>query len=189
MMILVRHGQSEFNVVYSQTRVDPGIPDPRLTEEGHRQARLAAARLAAERLAGRDLTLILSSPYTRALQTAQILADALDLPIAIEPMVREHCRFHCDVGSLRSELALAWPALDFGTLPERWWHDALDETEEELARRSRDFREHMAGRENWDRIAVVTHWGFIRSLTGTQVTNGELLSFDPVAGSASPLGT
>jgi broad specificity phosphatase PhoE len=181
-MILVRHGQSEFNVVYSQTRVDPGIPDPRLTEEGRRQAQAAA-----EQLAGRELTLILSSPYTRALQTAQIIADALDLPVAIEPMVREHCRFHCDVGSLRSELALAWPALDFGTLPERWWHGGLDETEAELARRSREFREQMAGRENWNRTAVVSHWGFIRSLTGTQVTNGELLSFDPVAGRTARL--
>jgi broad specificity phosphatase PhoE len=181
-MILVRHGQSEFNVVYSQTRIDPGIPDPRLTEEGRRQAQAAA-----ERLAGRDLTLILSSPYTRALQTAQILAEALDLPIAIEPLVREHCRFHCDVGSLRSELALTWPALDFGTLPERWWHGGLDETEAELAVRSAHFRRHMAARENWDRIAVVTHWGFIRSLTGTQVTNGELLSFDPVQGNAAKL--
>jgi len=181
-MILVRHGQSEFNVVYSKTRVDPGIPDPRLTEEGRRQALLAA-----ERLAGRELTLILSSPYTRALQTAQIIAGELDLPIAIEPMVREHCRFHCDVGSLRSELALAWPELDFGTLPERWWHGDLDETEEEMTRRCRHFRERMAESENWGRIAVVSHWGFIRSLTGTQVTNGELLKFDPVAGIACSL--
>lgn len=181
-MILVRHGQSEFNVVYSQTRIDPGIPDPRLTEEGRRQALLAA-----ERLAGHELTLILSSPYTRALQTAQIIAGELALPIAIEPMVREHCRFHCDVGSLRSELALAWPELDFGTLPERWWHGGLDETEEELTLRSRGFRERMAESEIWGRTAVVTHWGFIRSLTGTQVTNGELVKFDPVAGKATPL--
>jgi hypothetical protein len=45
----------------------------------------------------------------------------------------------------------------------------------------------MAGNEDWGRIAVVTHWGFIRSLTGTEVTNGELLRFDPVAGKAAPL--
>ena len=31
-MLLIRHGQSEFNVVYSVTRVDPGIRDPLLTE-------------------------------------------------------------------------------------------------------------------------------------------------------------
>jgi broad specificity phosphatase PhoE len=181
-MILVRHGQSEFNVVYSQTRIDPGIHDPRLTEEGRRQALLAA-----ERLATRGLTMILSSPYTRALQTAQIIAGELDLPIAIEPMVREHCKFHCDIGSLRSELALAWPELDFGTLAERWWHGELNETAEEMGLRSQQFRERMAGTDHWDRIAVVTHWGFIRSLTGTEVTNGELLRFDPVAGKASPL--
>ncbi len=181
-MILVRHGQSEFNVVYSKTRVDPGIHDPRLTEEGRSQA-LAAA----ERLARQNLTLLLSSPYTRALQTAQIIAEELDLPIAIEPMVREHCKFHCDVGTLRSELALAWPELDFGTLPERWWHGALDETPEEVILRSRQFRERMAGHEDWSRVGVVTHWGFIRSLTGTEVTNGELLRFDPILGKASPL--
>jgi broad specificity phosphatase PhoE len=181
-MILVRHGQSEFNVVFSKTRVDPGIHDPRLTEEGHRQA-LAAA----ERLAGQNLTLILSSPYTRALQTATIIAGELDLPVAIEPMVREHCKFHCDVGTLRSALALAWPELDFGTLPERWWHGALDETAEEVVQRGRQFRERMAGNEEWGRTAVVTHWGFIRSLTGTEVTNGALLRFDPVVGLASPL--
>ena len=45
-MILVRHGQSEFNVVYSVTRVDPGIPDPKLTDEGRRQARDVASALA-----------------------------------------------------------------------------------------------------------------------------------------------
>ncbi|HWA41983.1 MAG TPA: histidine phosphatase family protein [Hypericibacter adhaerens] len=181
-MILVRHGQSEFNVVYSKTRVDPGIHDPRLTEEGRQQARLAA-----DRLAEHDLALILSSPYTRALQTAEIIAETLDLPVAIEPMVREHCRFHCDVGTLRSELALSWPALDFGTLPERWWHGGLDETEEEVVRRGHRFREQMAGHEAWSRIAVVTHWGFIRCLTGTQLGNGELLKFDPVQGQASLL--
>ena len=46
-MILLRHGQSEFNAAFNATRVDPGIPDPRLTEEGRRQARAAAVALAA----------------------------------------------------------------------------------------------------------------------------------------------
>jgi broad specificity phosphatase PhoE len=99
-------------------------------------------------------------------------------------MVREHCKFHCDVGSLRSELALAWPELDFGTLAERWWHGGLDETAEEVVLRSRQFRERMAGTDNWDRIAVVSPWGFNRSLTGAEITNGELLRFDPIAGEA-----
>ena len=36
-MILVRHGQSEFNVIFGATRKDPGIVDPKLTEEGRRE--------------------------------------------------------------------------------------------------------------------------------------------------------
>ena len=45
-MILLRHGQSEFNLHYTATRTDPGIPDPRLTPLGHQQAQAAAEALA-----------------------------------------------------------------------------------------------------------------------------------------------
>jgi broad specificity phosphatase PhoE len=31
-MILLRHGQSEFNLHFSVTRRDPGIADPKLTQ-------------------------------------------------------------------------------------------------------------------------------------------------------------
>ena len=67
-MILLRHGQSEFNVAFNATRVDPGIPDPRLTEEGRRQARAAAVALAAH-----PVERLIASPYTRALETAEIV--------------------------------------------------------------------------------------------------------------------
>ena len=59
-MILLRHGQSEFNLHFTATRRDPGIVDPRLTELGHAQAAEAARRLAGERI-----TRIITSPYTR----------------------------------------------------------------------------------------------------------------------------
>ena len=42
-MILMRHGQSHFNVVYGATRRDPGIRDPGLTEKGQAQVAAAAA--------------------------------------------------------------------------------------------------------------------------------------------------
>ena len=45
-MILIRHGQSQFNVVYGATGQDPGIIDPSLTEEGVRQVEVAAEVLA-----------------------------------------------------------------------------------------------------------------------------------------------
>ena len=61
-MILIRHGQSEFNVIYGKTRVDPGIRDPKLTELGRRQA-LAAA----ETVRSLGIHQVLTSPYTLSL--------------------------------------------------------------------------------------------------------------------------
>lgn len=180
-MILLRHGQSEFNVVYSRTRVDPGIPDPRLTEDGRRQAADAGATLRRHRLER-----LVCSPYTRALETAAIVGGAIGLAVEVEPLVREHCLFQCDIGTPRSVLERRWPEVDFTMIEERWW-PSLDESEETLAARGRDFRRRMAERGDWERTAVITHWGFIRALTGLTVSNGHLLRFDPHSGSAVDL--
>ena len=115
-MILLRHGQSEFNLHFSATRRDPGIVDPRLTELGHAQAAEAARRLAGERI-----TRIIASPYTRALQTAAPLAKALGVTVLINPIVRERYAFACDIGTPRTELERAWPEHDFSTIDEVWW--------------------------------------------------------------------
>jgi broad specificity phosphatase PhoE len=45
-MILLRHGQSEFNLHFTATKRDPGIPDPKLTGLGRDQAQRAAEALA-----------------------------------------------------------------------------------------------------------------------------------------------
>jgi len=172
-MILIRHGQSEFNVVYSVTRRDPGIPDPRLTEEGKRQAKAAAEAL---REAG--LERLIASPYTRALETAEIVAAALDLPISVEPLVGERAAFTCDIGSSPAELKTRWPHLDLDHLDEQWW-PAHEEAEEGLAERSARFRAQMAERRDWRHIGVITHWGFIRSLTGLTVPNCAVLRINP----------
>lgn len=179
-MILVRHGQSHFNVHYAKTRVDPGIVDPRLTEEGERQARAAG-----ETLGDCGIRRIIASPYWRTLHTAEIIAEALNLPVSIEPLVRERYCFACDIGSLRAELAHRWPHFSFGELAERWWpHE--EESEDALAARCRNFREARISAADWDGLLVVSHWGFIRGLTGEAVNNGVALRFDPVGGAALP---
>ena len=174
-MILVRHGQSEFNVVFSVTRVDPGIVDPALTDEGRRQISEAADALGAK-----DIRRIIVSPYTRTLQSAEILAGILDRPVEVEPIVRERCYFTCDIGSPRSQLTERWPDFDFGALEERWWPEP-NETEEEINQRCRTFRDHMAGVDDWPHVLVVSHWGFIRGLTGQEVPNAAIVPFDPTA--------
>jgi glucosyl-3-phosphoglycerate phosphatase len=178
-MILLRHGQSHFNVHFAKTRIDPGIVDPRLTAEGECQAREAAKRLAAC-----GVRRIIASPYWRTLHTAEIIAEALSLPVTIEPQVRERYSYVCDVGSHRSDLALRWPHFAFGDLAERWW-PAEEESEESLAGRCRRFREAQVAARDWDGLLVVSHWGFIRGLTGEAVGNGIALRFDPSAGAVA----
>ncbi len=174
-MILIRHGQSHFNAVFNETRVDPGIVDPGLTEEGERQAAAAA-----QALLDHNVRRILASPYSRTLHTAEIIAGRLGLGVTVEPLVRERTFFVCDIGSQRSRLAGRWPGFDFGDLLERWWPDP-EETEQALLARCTAFRTVMAETEDWAYVAVVSHWGFIRGLTGRAVANGSLMSFDPTA--------
>jgi broad specificity phosphatase PhoE len=178
-MILIRHGQSYFNLHYGETRIDPGIPDPTLTETGRQQA-LAVVEI----LRPRALKRLIASPYTRALETAHIIAGVLGLPIAVEPLVRERAAFTCDIGTPPSELARRWPQLAFDHLEERWWGEE-EESETALHARSRHFRALMAATPDWPEVAVITHWGFIRALTGETVTNGAQLAFDPTAAAAS----
>lgn len=172
-MIFLRHGQSEFNVHFSATRRDPGIVDPPLTAEGQLQARAAGEGL---RHAG--LTRIFTSPYTRALQTAQIVASILRLPMFINPIVRERRAFVCDVGTPRTALSLAWPEHDFTTIEEVWWPAATEAADQVIARAA-VFRAEMAALPSWSETLVVSHWGFILAFTGRSVMNGDWLRADP----------
>lgn len=172
-MILIRHGQSEFNVAYGRTRRDPGITDPALTEEGRRQI----AALAGE-LRGEGLKRLIASPYTRALETAVILARTLDIPVTIDPIVGERAAFVCDVGTCCSLLRQRWPDWQFDHLEEQWWPE-LEEAEHAVMRRALAFRQRVAELPDWRHLAVVSHWGFIRALTGVELGNGQALRFDP----------
>jgi broad specificity phosphatase PhoE len=177
-MLLVRHGQSEFNAAFSVTRIDPGIPDPKLTEEGRRQAVQAA-----EMLRGAGVRRLIASPYRRALETATIIADSLGLEVTIDALVRERAAFHCDIGTSPVALRTMFPRYRFDHLEDPWWHDhvgtGIAETEEALAARGVAFRTAMAAVTDWAEVAVVTHWGFIRTLTGKPVTNCEIVRIDP----------
>jgi len=177
-MILVRHGESEFNVHYAKTRKDPGIRDPELTETGRAQAAEAADFLAGH-AAGGGLRRIIASPYTRALQTAEIIAERLRLPVTVEVEIGEHAYFTCDIGAPRSALQRRWPSLAFDHLPEEWWPDREDD--EMVARRALGFRTRAAALADWGSVLAVSHWGFIRGLTGWRVANAAVLQFDPRA--------
>lgn len=172
-MYLARHGQTMFNVVFGETKVDPGIEDPPLTDTGFAQAEALA-----EKFDALHVTRIISSPYTRALQTARTVANRLDLPVTVEPDVRERTAYVCDVGTVTSGLSIDWPHLDFAHLEEIWWNRA-EETIPEFHGRCSAFRARMAAADDWEHTAIITHWGFIRSMTGQRVGNAELVRCDP----------
>jgi broad specificity phosphatase PhoE len=172
-MILLRHGQSEFNLHFTATRRDPGIVDAPLTDLGHAQAEAAA-----EELAAAGISRIIASPYTRALQTAAPLARRLGLPVQITPLVRERYKFACDIGTPRTALRQAWPAHDFSAIEEIWWPQD-EEHADQVVRRAHRFRQEMAALPDWSDTVVISHWGFILSMTGQSVMNGTWLRCDP----------
>jgi broad specificity phosphatase PhoE len=172
-MFLLRHGQSYFNLHFTETRVDPGIEDPELTPLGMEQAEDAARRLQGE-VIGR----VIISPYMRALQTAEPVLRVHDVQVDIMSEVRERTAFVCDVGSHPDLLAARFPQHDFGHLPARWWHDGVESSAETVARADA-FRSIVAAREDSAATLLVSHWAFLLALTGISIPNGGILEYDP----------
>ena len=80
-LILVRHGESEGN----RDRTFTQSTDVPLTPRGREQAQAAAQRIAACYAPAR----VVSSPYTRARQTAEIIAEVIGLAVECEAALRE----------------------------------------------------------------------------------------------------
>ncbi|HUG74535.1 MAG TPA: histidine phosphatase family protein [Acidimicrobiia bacterium] len=93
---LVRHGEvlNPEGLVYADL---PGFP---LSPLGRDQARDAARHLA-----GSGTTAVVSSPLDRAVETAGIIADALDLTVTIDPRLTEW------------DLARRWAGVAWSDLP------------------------------------------------------------------------
>lgn len=97
-ILLVRHGQSEWNAAGRWQ----GQQDPPLSELGRRQARAAAAGLG-------DLQAVFASDLQRALETATIIASALGvLPVLVDAGFRERCAGEWE-GLTRAEIQRDWP--------------------------------------------------------------------------------
>ncbi len=96
--LLLRHGQT----VLSVDKRFSGVGDQELTDVGRDQAAAAAARLATS-----GATAVIASPVRRARQTAELVAAALGVELALEPGLRE-----TDFGD--------WEGYTFAEVRERW---------------------------------------------------------------------
>jgi len=82
--ILVRHGEPRYDEVIERGYVGMGYEFGKLTDNGIAQAE---ARAKDPLLKGAEI--IISSPYTRALQTAAILSRLTDTPLVVENDLHE----------------------------------------------------------------------------------------------------
>ena len=169
-MYFLRHGQSEFNAAMHQTGRDPGIVDAPLTARGR-----AEAEAAAHKLKPLGFTRLISSPYTRALQTAESVGGILGLPIIVEPLTGERAIYTCDIGQPRSVLQQSWPQADFSLLSDEHWWPAMPEGQENLEQRAQAFKTRYSDQAEVATTLVVAHWYFIYAVTGCDLRNCEFV--------------
>jgi len=144
-MLLVRHGQSEWNALGRWQ----GQADPPLSTLGREQAHQAVGRLG-------TVDLIVASDLDRALTTAVILAEGLGVgPVLVEPRLRERSAGEWS-GLTRADIDEQWP----GYLAEHRRPPGF-EPDEVLNERVGAALDDLAGSHPDAEIVVVTHGGVV----------------------------
>jgi len=135
--LLLRHGQTEM----SAQRRFAGRGDIPLTSAGLGQAAAAATRLA--KRGGIDV--VVTSPLSRALRTAEVVAGTVGVPLAVDPDLVE-----TDFGD--------WEGLTFGEVLARW--------PDEMAAWQADAGAAPPGGESFAAVAKRVEAALDRLLTG-----------------------
>lgn len=153
-LYLVRHGENPANLTREFSH---RVVDYSLTPRGLRQARETAAHFA---IAGQRIDAIYASPLKRAFETAEVIAQRLELPLRLDERLRE-----VNVGALEA----------VPPTPETWaQHDAIfarwltgdpaacfpeGEDGHTLRGRMRASLDEMVARWPGGRVVVVAHGG------------------------------
>lgn len=158
-ILLIRHGETEWN----RMRRMQGHIDIPLNDAGQRQAQALVAALVAERPQA-----IYASDLQRARATAQPAADALDLPLTLDPALRERC-FGAFEGLMYDEIRTRYPEA-FARMQARDPHaqfpagERKAETLDDFYRRAVGAVARLARRHAGERLAIVTHGGVLDCL-------------------------
>lgn len=159
-LILIRHGESEGN----RDRIFTPTPEVPITAEGREQVRVAAEWIAARY----DPVRVVSSPFRRAVQTAEIISTRFLLPLAIEEDLRER-----SYGELAGRpYAAARTCTDYD--PATYWlwcPPGGGETLVDVAARAGAVLDRVVRAAPDDEVVVVSHGavmiGLWRHVTGT----------------------
>jgi 2,3-bisphosphoglycerate-dependent phosphoglycerate mutase len=126
-----------------------------LSDAGRQQSERVA-----DLLAGQDVTAIISSPYTRAIQTVQPLADRLRMTIEIDHDLRERHLSSGPLDDFRASLEATWQDFDLV-------HPGGESSAAAQARVTRAIRRIAAPGDSRD-VVIATHGNalalFLRTL-------------------------
>ena len=147
MIFWVRHGQSTWNVI---DRMQGHELSPPLTDLGRAQSAQAA-----DALVGQGVVHLLSSPATRALETAEVIGERLGLDVTTEPLLLEK--------GLDEEVV-----------------DVVTRMQKLLAS---DHPEHTVAVSHGDTIGLAV--ALLSRTSLTPPTNGSVTSVDPETGAVS----
>ena len=168
----VRHGETKKNRQFYHQG-----PDEPLTDRGREQVRELI-----EWLREQKIDTLISSNYLRARETAEMIAEDLQLPFSIEPSVREfgrpatiYERHHFSLPSLRYFLDLYLHRMDL------LWDKEGAENLIHIRERVRDARLMLEAQEG-KRIAVISHRIFMTMFTETVCYDRPLSIFRFITG-------
>lgn len=149
---LVRHGQQI-----------PVAGDPALSDHGIKQAKATA-----NFFKDKDITAIFSSPIKRAKMTAEIIAEELQLPLAIDKRLRERFNWGDIPGQSFEQFLKIWRQ----TILDRHYQPVQGDSSHTAANRLIESILHKANSIDEQRVILVSHGGVIsdtiRSLLGDE---------------------
>lgn len=152
----VRHGESEENVTH--VFGDHTVP---LTEKGRAQAVQVATRVAEL-----GIDTLISSPFQRALETAQAISKHVGLPIEQSDLFGEwkipshHVGYYRDDPDIKEERDMIFSSSDAD------YRQSDEETFNELSDRASCAMDFIVANPG-KRLCIVTHGGFLSAIVGT----------------------
>ena len=164
---IVRHGNREDfqNPGWSRTALRPF--DPALSADGETQAKEVGLSLR-----GEHIHRVLASPFLRTIQTASHIADALDLPVCLEPGIGEILPNVQSTPQLlpEDERRQRFPRIDdkYTAINELPYPETSEEGHERAAIAARTLTDRFPAQN----LLMVTHGapvvGIVRGLTGLE---------------------
>jgi 2,3-bisphosphoglycerate-dependent phosphoglycerate mutase len=152
-VFVARHGDTEYEVP------EMGVAGGSLTTLGRTQARGLGERLRGEKVAG-----VVSSELSRAVQTAEIAAAALGLPVKVRERLQEF--------AAGDYLGTMFDPVFFGEVLGGWLKGDLElgvpggETGRQVADRVMTVLDDVADQYRGETVLVVSHGGVILALFG-----------------------